>query len=95
MNPTNTNNFEKQIDNSMEKYYCNCNYISPLIATGLVVGSALTTATIISPKIRKLTLPVAKFAFKQQLKVLTGLGLLAIATSIISSPEDVDNYLHE
>lgn len=95
MTSTNIENLEKSIKGSVDKCCCNCNVSSPLLTTGLVVGSALTTATILSPRIRKVTLPIAKFALKQQMKALVGLGILSIATYISCPLEESSIYLDE
>lgn len=93
MTSSNINNYENLTELSVKKCHYNSNNLSPFVATGLIVGSALTTATVLSPKIRKVTLPLAKFAFKQQIKTLAGLGLLYISTSIASSTDESTHYL--
>ncbi|MGL4914580.1 MAG: hypothetical protein ACRC3Y_19345 [Romboutsia sp.] len=64
---------------------------NPLLTKGLVAGSTLTIATIISPKVRKVTIPTCKFLAKQQLKLLAGIGVLSIATYISSQSTNLDN----
>lgn len=91
MTSNDINDLEKQIEDSVIECYCSCKNISPIAATGLVVGSALTTATVLSPTIRKITVPIAKFAIKQQFRLLAGLGVLSIATYITSSSSNSIN----
>lgn len=62
---------------------------NPLLTKGLLVGSTLAAATIISPKVRKVTIPTCKFLAKQQLKLLAGIGVLSIATYITSNSSDL------
>ena len=66
---------------------------NPLVATVLVAGSTLTTASIISPTMRKFTVPTCKFIAKQQLKFLAGIGVLSIATYISSQSNGIDDTL--
>ena len=61
---------------------------NPAITTGIVIGTALTAATIISPTVRKITVPTCKYLAKQQLKILAGIGLFSIAT-FISTQDDI------
>ncbi|MGL5348035.1 MAG: hypothetical protein ACRDA3_11845 [Peptostreptococcaceae bacterium] len=63
---------------------------NPGLTSGIVIGGALTTASLINPTLRKVTLPTFKFIAKQQLKILAGVGLFSIA-SFISSQD----YLYE
>ena len=93
----NLNNFNNIND---EEYYyfedeC-CNFsndlksfskINPLLVKGLLVGSTLTAATIVSPKVRKVT----GFIAKQQLKLLAGIGILSIATYISKQNDNLEN----
>lgn len=80
---------EKQVEDSVVKCCCYCRNLSPLATTGIIVGSALTTATILSPRVRKVTIPVAKYVAKQQLRMLAGIGMLSIATYLASAPDDI------
>lgn len=93
MTSTNIKDQEKSIQSCV--YNCNCNISSSILTAGLVVGSALTTATILSPNVRKVTLPMAKFALKQQMKALVGLGILSIATYISCPIDESDISLDE
>ncbi|RDY24709.1 hypothetical protein CHF27_000480 [Romboutsia maritimum] len=63
----------------------------PIISTGAVTGSILTTASIISPNVRKFTVPLFKSLTKHQLKLFAGLGLLSIANYIANNPEFSDD----
>lgn len=63
---------------------------NPGLTSGIVIGGALTTASLINPTIRKVTIPTFKFISKQQLKILAGVGLFSIA-SFLSSQD----YLYE
>ncbi|WP_261291518.1 hypothetical protein [Paraclostridium sordellii] len=40
--------------------------------------------SLVSPKTRKITVPVAKYAIKQQAKFSLGLGMLAMASYLTS-----------
>ncbi|MCR8745063.1 hypothetical protein [Romboutsia lituseburensis] len=62
---------------------------NPLLTKGLLVGSTLAAATIISPTVRKITIPTCKFLAKQQFKFLAGIGVLSIATYITSNSPDL------
>lgn len=57
---------------------------NPGLTTGLVIGGVLTTAAIINPTTRKVTIPTFKFVAKQQFKILAGVGLFSIASFISS-----------
>lgn len=94
-----------EFDNINEDEFCgcsdNCNNFSndlkkftgnnPMLATGIIASSALATASIISPTIRKITVPTCKFVVKQQLKLLTGIGVLSIATYIANQSSNIDD----
>ena len=94
-----------EFDNINEDDFCscsdNCNNFSkdlkkftgnnPMLATGIIAGSTLATASIISPTIRKITVPTCKFAAKQQLKFLAGIGVLSIATYIANQSYNIDD----
>jgi len=94
-----------EFDNINEDEFCscsdNCNNFSndfkkftgnnPMLATGIIAGSALATASIISPTIRKITVPTCKFVVKQQLKLLAGIGALSIATYLTNQSGNIDD----
>ena len=63
---------------------------NPGLTSGIIIGGALTTASLINPTIRKVTIPTFKFIAKQQFKILAGVGLFSIA-SFVSSQD----YLYE
>ena len=95
------NEFDNINEDELCGYSDNCNNFSndlkkftgnnPMLATGIIAGSALATASIISPTIRKITVPTCKFVVKQQLKLLAGIGVLSIATYIASPSGNVDD----
>ena len=63
----------------------------PLISTGIILGSALTTASLFSPKIRKITVPLCKSVTKHQLKFFAGLGILSVANHIATNYATLDD----
>ncbi len=96
-----SNEFNNTNENTSFNNCSNCDDLSnnmknftksnPTLTTGILVGSALVTANIISPSIRKITIPTCKFVAKQQLKLLAGIGVLSIATYIASHPNNMDD----
>lgn len=56
-----------------------------------VSATILTGLSLVSPKTRKVTVPVAKYAVKQQAKFTLGVGMLAMAT-YLSSKSDFNSY---
>lgn len=54
----------------------------PVLSTSLAVGSILTTASIVSPMVRKITIPTCKYLIKQQARLLVGVGIFSLATYI-------------
>lgn len=52
----------------------------PVITATAASATLLTGLSLVSPKTRKVTVPVAKYAIKQQAKFTLGLGMLAMAT---------------
>lgn len=52
----------------------------PVITATAASATVLTGVSLISPKTRKITVPVAKYAIKQQAKFTLGLGMLAMAS---------------
>lgn len=77
---------ESETSSSIKKFAQN----NPGLTAGIVLGSALTAATIISPTVRRVTVPTCKYLAKQQLKILAGVGLFSIATFLIAQ-DDIDN----
>ncbi|MGL5641660.1 MAG: hypothetical protein ACRDDM_05285 [Paraclostridium sp.] len=47
--------------------------------------------SLVSPKTRKITVPVAKYAIKQQAKFTLGIGMLAMATYLSNNNNHI-NY---
>lgn len=92
-------NEESTFDDSTYNSECYTNFKNfaknnPALTTGLAAASVVATASIISPKIRKMTAPVCKYALKQQLKLLAGIGILSIANTISNQSNlfnDIDN----
>lgn len=93
MTSNDINELEKQVEDSVVKCYCSLSNISPGVTTGIAMASALTTATILSPKIRKITIPLTKFVAKQQIKLLAGIGVLSVATYITNSSSNTINTM--
>lgn len=56
-----------------------------------VSATVLTGLSLVSPKTRKVTVPVAKYAVKQQAKFTLGVGMLAMA-NYLSSKSDFNSY---
>ena len=52
----------------------------PVITATAASATVLTGVSLISPKTRKITVPVAKYAIKQQAKFTLGIGMLAMAS---------------
>ncbi|CEN21742.1 YtxH domain-containing protein [Paraclostridium sordellii] len=52
----------------------------PVITATALSATVLTGVSLVSPKTRKITVPVAKYAIKQQAKFSLGLGMLAMAS---------------
>lgn len=63
---------------------------NPALTTGIAIGSIFTATTLISPKVRKVTIPTCKFLAKQQLKILAGIGLFSIANLLVNEDDDVN-----
>ncbi|MEF9990511.1 MAG: hypothetical protein RRZ84_06025 [Romboutsia sp.] len=78
---------EHKLEDTRNK--CYCIDLSPAITTGIVVGCSITAASIISPRVRKITVPVFKYALKQQMRLLAGIGVLSIATLLASFENDL------
>lgn len=78
---------KNETSSSIKKFIKN----NPGLTAGIVLGSALTAATIINPTVRKFTVPTCKYLAKQQLKMLAGVGLFSIATFLIAQ-DDIDDY---
>jgi hypothetical protein len=78
---------------SSTDYYANLKNFAksnPAFSTGIAAASVIATTSVISPKVRKVTVPVCKYVAKQQLKLLTGIGLLSVARSI-SNQSNISN----
>lgn len=80
-----------EFESSIKKCSCYCSDLPPLITTGIAIGSVLTTASILNPKVRKITIPILKYTAKQQLRLLAGIGVLSIATYIANSQSETIN----
>lgn len=52
----------------------------PIVTTTAVSATVLAGASLINSKTRKITVPIAKYAIKQQAKFTLGIGMLAMAT---------------
>jgi ElaB/YqjD/DUF883 family membrane-anchored ribosome-binding protein len=63
----------------------------PVITATAASATVLTGVSLISPKTRKITVPVAKYAVKQQAKFTLGLGMLAMA-SYLSNKNNHNAY---
>lgn len=63
----------------------------PVITATAVSATVLTGLSLVSPKTRKVTVPVAKYAVKQQAKFTLGVGMLAMAT-YLSGKSDFNSY---
>ncbi len=64
----------------------------PIITATATSATVLTGLSLVSPKTRKVTVPVAKYAIKQQAKFTLGLGMLAMATYLNNQNK---NYIYE
>lgn len=62
----------------------------PVVTATAVSATVLAGASLVNSKTRKITVPVAKFAIKQQAKFTLGVGMLAMATYLSSK---MDNSL--
>ncbi|MBO3445607.1 hypothetical protein [Clostridium sp. CCUG 7971] len=90
-------NEENNFNSSTSDYYNNFKNFAknnPALTTGLATASVIATASVVSPKVRKVTMPVCKYVVKQQLKLLTGIGLLSVARSI-SNQSNLYNKLDD
>ena len=64
----------------------------PALSTSIAVGSVIATASVISPIVRKVTVPSCKYLAKQQIKLLAGIGVFSIANYIAKNSSS-DNIL--